>query len=130
MDHKQYEEFQHIARQCESGEYRSINVGSKIRSDAIVAVWHELNVRSIESRQLRAALYELVKVADPETNMSMIPLLDALARARRTLGTDELEQQERDALQVRISENVPDTMVTTPYDFELRDRRLRQNEQE
>ena len=44
---------------------------------------------------------------------------------------DEADQQERDALQVRISENVPDTMTTRPYDYELRDRRLRQmNERE
>ncbi len=39
---------------------------------------------------------------------------------------DEADQQERDTLQVRISENVPDTMTTRPYDYELRDMRLRE----
>ena len=42
MNEDQLKEFEIIARQCESGGYRSINVGSKLRSDAIVAVWYEL----------------------------------------------------------------------------------------
>ena len=94
MNYKQYKEFAHIVQQCESGEYRNINVGSKVRRDVIVAAWHELNVRSIESRQLRRALWELEKAADLETNMSMIPmkytaeitlLFDALQQARAAL---------------------------------------------
>ena len=43
MNEKQCEEFEHIAWQCESGQFRSINVASKIRSDTIVAVWYELS---------------------------------------------------------------------------------------
>ena len=85
MNHEQYQEFQYIAQQCESGEYRSINVGSKVRSTVIVAAWHELNVRSIESRQLRKALWELVKAADPEQNTEPISFLDALREARMAL---------------------------------------------
>ena len=94
MNYKQYKEFAHIVQQCESGEYRSINVGSKVRRDMIVAAWHELNVRSIESCQLRRALWGLEKAADLETNMSMIPmkytaeitlLFDALQQARSAL---------------------------------------------
>lgn len=38
------------------------------------------------AEKAEAALRELIKTADPETNMSMIPLADALARARRVLG--------------------------------------------
>ena len=85
MNYKQYEEFAHIVQQCESGEYRSINVGSKVRSTVIVAAWHELNVRSIESRQLRRALWELVRAADPEQNTNTILFLDALGQARAAL---------------------------------------------
>ena len=43
MNEKQNWEFAHIVQQCEDGQYRSINVASKIRSDAIVAAWCELN---------------------------------------------------------------------------------------
>lgn len=85
MNNEQYEEFQHIVQQCESGKFNSINVGSKLRSAVIVAVWHELNIRSIESRQLRRALYNLVKFADQEQNTSTILFLGALREARAAL---------------------------------------------
>lgn len=42
-----------------------------------------------ENEQLRAALKELVKAADPRTNMSDIPLLDALSVARAALARAE-----------------------------------------
>ena len=89
MNEKQYREFEHIARQCESSKNTSINVGGKIRRDAIVAVWHELNVRIIESRQLRKALYNLVKLADQEQNTSPVGLLDAMKQMRKFLGDDD-----------------------------------------
>ena len=37
------------------------------------------------AKEVRAALEELIRAADPETNMSDIPLLDALSRARAAL---------------------------------------------
>lgn len=85
MNEKQYQEFEQLAHQCKSGECHSINVASKIRSNAIIAAWHELNIRSIESRQLRRALYNLVKFADQEQNTSTILFLGAMAKARTTL---------------------------------------------
>lgn len=42
-----------------------------------------------ENEQLRAALKELVKAADPRTNMSDIPLLDALSVARAAIARAE-----------------------------------------
>ena len=35
-----------------------------------------------------------------------------------------MTQDEQNALQIMISEGVPGVMVTTPYDYELRDRRM------
>ena len=43
MNEKQYKEFAYVVKQCEDGQYRSINVASKIRSDAIIAASTELN---------------------------------------------------------------------------------------
>ena len=59
MNEKQKWEFAHIVQQCEGGQYRSINVASKIRSDAIVAAWCELSSLRIESPRLRAHIAEL-----------------------------------------------------------------------
>ena len=79
MNEKQNSEFAYVVKQCEDGQYRSINVASKIRSDAIVAAWCELN-------SLRAALRDLVKFADQEQNTSTILFLGAMAQAREILG--------------------------------------------
>jgi len=42
-----------------------------------------------ENERLRAALKELITAADPQTNLSMIPLLDALGVARAELAGGE-----------------------------------------
>jgi hypothetical protein len=42
MDEKQFDEFMIIVGQCASDQSRSINVASKIRSDAIMAAGREL----------------------------------------------------------------------------------------
>ena len=43
MNRKEFAEFEQLAQQCSERKYTSINVASKIRSDAIIAVWHELH---------------------------------------------------------------------------------------
>ena len=52
MNTKQMTEFRAIMQQCSSGQFRSINVASKARSDAIVAAWDEIE-------RLREALEEI-----------------------------------------------------------------------
>ena len=49
MDEKQRTEFNLLVEQCKSGQCRSINVASKVRSDAIIAA-------ALEIETLRAAL--------------------------------------------------------------------------
>lgn len=46
MNEEQWEIFKEIAQQCESGHFSSINVASKMRSDAIIAVYEQLYGRT------------------------------------------------------------------------------------
>lgn len=55
MNELQYKEFGLIAQQCDSGQYRTINVASMIRSDAVVAVWRELERLRDSNNDLLAA---------------------------------------------------------------------------
>ena len=64
MNEKQKWEFAHIVQQCKDGQYRSINVASKIRSDAIVAAWCELNSLRINLALAVVACKELVDLMD------------------------------------------------------------------
>ena len=59
MDEKDYIEFGCIAQQCESGTFRSINVASLVRSNAIVAAWYEL-------KELRRRVAELEELLNDE----------------------------------------------------------------
>ena len=43
MNEKEFVKFVQLAQQCNERKYTSINVASKIRSDAIIAAWHELD---------------------------------------------------------------------------------------
>lgn len=74
-----------------------------IRSGHCVDGWHEkcdlpgcyCECHDVEkaAREIKAALAELVRAADPEINMSDILLLEALSRAREALemkGADEV----------------------------------------
>lgn len=57
---------------------------------AIVARGADVRAALIdENERLRTALKELVKAADPRTNMSDIPLLDALSVARAAIARVE-----------------------------------------
>ena len=95
----------------------------------------------LQREELRQELNEIEKVQgvkieqivilerwqeDPSANAYYLALYRLADLSDAGVLADEADQQERDALQVRISENVPDTMTTRPYDYELRDRRLRQ----
>ena len=53
MNEKQCKEFDAIVQQCDSGQYQRINVASRVRSNALRAVWKE-------RRQLRELLREAV----------------------------------------------------------------------
>ena len=57
MNTKQMTEFRAIKDQCSSGQFRSINVASKARSDAIVAAWDEIE-------RLREELTEAVRIIE------------------------------------------------------------------
>lgn len=59
MNEEQYKEFGMIAQQCDSRQYGSINVASNVRSDAIVAAFHDLT-RLREQRDALAAALRLL----------------------------------------------------------------------
>lgn len=52
MNTKQWAEFRAIMHQCSSGQFRSINVSSKTRSDAIIAAWDEIEQLKGKNRHL------------------------------------------------------------------------------
>ena len=60
MNEKQYAEFSSIVKQCDSGRFKSINVASQVRSDAILAAWAELKeAQKLGKRQIGP--HEIIK---------------------------------------------------------------------
>lgn len=59
MDHKLYLIFCSIAQQCESRQFRSINVADEGKSNAILAVRRELEILHCELNKARKALREI-----------------------------------------------------------------------
>ena len=97
MNTQQMTEFRAIKHQCSSGQFRSINVASKARSDAIVAAWDEIErlrealgeaIRAIESlpEEILGIEFHGGTVDNPDYHFIKDELLDNL---RKALGGDE-----------------------------------------
>ena len=92
MNEKQHSEFADIVQQCEDGQYRSINVASKIRSDAIVAAWCELNSLRINLAAAVEACKELADLMDDIVAGTYTPDSFTTQPARTAIARAEGEQ--------------------------------------
>ncbi len=81
MDEKQYAEFSSIAKQCGSGQFRTINVASQVRSGAILAAWDDL----LEARDV---LIKMLELWDNYEMTAALPI-SLTERARRLIGVND-----------------------------------------
>lgn len=73
MNDNQRLQFHHIVNSCAAGGFSSINVASKVRSDAIVAASIELELLGLECDQLLAACKALLAAGESGMMMDWYP---------------------------------------------------------